>query len=83
VDGVDDLGIVDALEVDRGDGEVAVAELALDDHQRDALIGHLHRMSAAELMRREPPPHPRRRCRPAQIRTRGRAGPRPPHMSGR
>jgi hypothetical protein len=31
VDRVDDLGVVDALEVDRGDTEVAVAELALDD----------------------------------------------------
>ena len=28
VDAVDDLGVVDALEVDRGDSEVAVAELA-------------------------------------------------------
>jgi hypothetical protein len=27
VDGVDDLGVVDALEVDRGDAEVAVPEL--------------------------------------------------------
>jgi len=27
VDGVDDLGVVDALEVDRGDAEVAVSEL--------------------------------------------------------
>jgi hypothetical protein len=39
VDGLDDLGVVDALEVDRGDPEVAVAELALDDGQRDALVG--------------------------------------------
>jgi hypothetical protein len=31
VDGVDDLGVVDALEVDPGDAEVAVAELALDE----------------------------------------------------
>jgi hypothetical protein len=29
VDGLDDLCVVDALEVDRGDTEVAVAELAL------------------------------------------------------
>jgi hypothetical protein len=34
VDRVDDLGVVDALEVDRGDAEVAVAELALDDDER-------------------------------------------------
>src|SRR5918994_6831190 len=41
VDGVDDLGVVDALEIDRGDAEVAVAELALDDDQRHALVRHL------------------------------------------
>jgi len=33
VDGFDDLGVVDALQVDRGDGEIAVAELAFDDDQ--------------------------------------------------
>jgi hypothetical protein len=33
VDGFDDLGVVDALEVDGGDAEVAVAKLALDDYQ--------------------------------------------------
>ena len=32
-------------------------ELALDDQQRDALARHLHSMSMAELMRREPPSH--------------------------
>jgi hypothetical protein len=37
VDGVDDLGVVDALEVDRGDAEVAVAELPLDDGAATAL----------------------------------------------
>jgi hypothetical protein len=31
VDGVDDLGVVDALQVDRGNAEVGVSELALDD----------------------------------------------------
>src|SRR4051794_2476238 len=36
VDGVDDLGVVDPLKVDRGDTEVAVAELALDDDERHA-----------------------------------------------
>jgi hypothetical protein len=46
VDGVDDLGAVDALQVDRGDAEVGVSELALDDDQRDALA------RAADLMRR-------------------------------
>src|SRR4051812_29941286 len=31
VHGVDDFGVVDALEVDRGDAEVAVAQLTLHD----------------------------------------------------
>jgi hypothetical protein len=31
VDGFDDLGVVDALGVDRGDAEVAVTELTLDE----------------------------------------------------
>src|SRR5215211_2657896 len=57
VDGVDDLGVVDALEVDRGDAEVGVAELALDDDQRHALAGHLDGMRVAELVRRKAPPH--------------------------
>jgi hypothetical protein len=31
VDGLDDLAVVDALEIDGGHAEVGVAELALDD----------------------------------------------------
>jgi hypothetical protein len=50
VDGVDDLGVVDALEVDRGDAEVAVAKLALDDDERDAFVGHLDGVGVAQLM---------------------------------
>src|SRR3989337_157066 len=58
VDGVDDLGVVDALEVDRGDAEVGVPELALDDDQRHALAGHLDGMRVAELVRGKAPTHP-------------------------
>jgi hypothetical protein len=47
VNGVDDLGAVDALQVDRGDAEVGVSELALDDDQRDALAGHLDGVGVA------------------------------------
>src|SRR5215216_6680995 len=47
VDGVDDLGVVNALEVDRGDAEVGVAELAFDDDQRHALAGHLDGVGVA------------------------------------
>jgi hypothetical protein len=36
MDGLDDLGRVDALEIDRSYAEVAMAELALDDVDRDA-----------------------------------------------
>jgi hypothetical protein len=35
MDGVDDLVVVDPLQIDRGDAEVGVTELALDDVQRD------------------------------------------------
>jgi hypothetical protein len=36
VDGVDDLGVVDPAQVHRGDRQVGVSELALDDQQRDS-----------------------------------------------
>ncbi len=32
-------------------------ELSLDHHERDALVGHLDRVSVAELVRSEPAPH--------------------------
>jgi hypothetical protein len=47
VDGLDDL-VVDALEVDRGDAEVAVARSALDDDERHTLVGHLDGVGLAE-----------------------------------
>ena len=40
VDGLDHLGVVDALEVIE-DAELAVAERALDDDERHALVGQL------------------------------------------
>jgi hypothetical protein len=49
VDGFDDFGVVDALWMDRGDAEVAVAELALDDDQRHAFAEHLDRVCVAQL----------------------------------
>jgi hypothetical protein len=52
-DGVDDFAEVDALQVGRGGAEVGIAELALDDVDRDALAGQLDRVSVAELVRRE------------------------------
>jgi hypothetical protein len=41
---VDDLGVVDALQVGRRDAEIGVAQLALDDVERNALAGHLDRV---------------------------------------
>jgi hypothetical protein len=53
VDGVDDLGTVDSLEVNARDAEVGVPELPLDDDERDAFVGHLDRVCVPQLMRRE------------------------------
>ena len=55
VDGVDDLGVVDAMQVNGGRAEVGVAELALDDLERHACAGELDRVGVAQLVRREPP----------------------------
>ena len=67
MNGVDDLGAVDALEVDRGDAEVGVSELALNDDQRDALARYLDGMGVAELIGREASAQARRRGRAAQL----------------
>ena len=58
VHGVDDLGVVDSLEVDRRDPQVGVPELALDHHQRDTLVSHLDSMCVSELVGRKSAPHP-------------------------
>jgi hypothetical protein len=57
VHGFDDLGVVDALQIDARDAEVAVAELALNDDQRDAFACQLHRVRVAELVRRKATPN--------------------------
>jgi hypothetical protein len=44
------------LEVDAGDAEVGVPELALDNDQRDAFVRHLDRVSMPELVGRKPAP---------------------------
>jgi hypothetical protein len=53
VDSVDDLGVVDPAEVDRGDREVGMPELPLDDDQRHSFARHLDRVGVSELMRRK------------------------------
>jgi hypothetical protein len=75
--GVDDLGVVDALEIDRRDAEVGVAELALNDEQRHALARHLKGVGMPQLVRRKPPPHtgPARRMPQVRARRRGRPWP--------
>ena len=48
---------VDAVQLDRGHVEVAVAELGLDDVERDAFAREFDRVGVAELVRREPASH--------------------------
>jgi hypothetical protein len=72
VDGIDDLRVVDPLEIDRGHPEMGMPELALDDDQRHALVGHLDRVRVPELMGREPAPDSRCDGGPAQLSARGR-----------
>jgi hypothetical protein len=74
VNGVDDLGGVDALQVDGSDAEVAVAELTLDDHERHAFARHLHGVGVAELVGREAAAHAGRGA--AQLRAGGCGRPR-------
>jgi hypothetical protein len=50
MDGVDDLGAVDSLEVNARDAEVGVPELPLDDDEWDAFVGHLDRVRVPQLM---------------------------------
>jgi hypothetical protein len=50
VNGLDDLGIVDALQIDGRDPEIAMAELALDDDRRHAFAGHLDGIGVAEVV---------------------------------
>ena len=76
--GVDDLGVVDPLQVDRGDTEIGVAELALDDVEPDALVCHLDRVCVTELMWSKAPAHAGLDCEPSQLGADGGRRPRPP-----
>lgn len=58
VNGVDDLGVVNAPQVHGRDCQIGVPKLALDHQQRDPLARHLHGVCMAELVRREPSSHP-------------------------
>lgn len=50
---MDDLGVLYALQVDRGHAQVAVPELALDDVEGHPFLGHLDGVRVAELVGRE------------------------------
>jgi hypothetical protein len=50
------------LQVSGRDAEVAVAELALDDHERDALVSEFDGMGAAKLIRGKAAPDAGGRC---------------------
>ena len=50
MDGRDDLLDVDPLEISSGRREVRVAELALDQRQRDSLVQQLDRVPMAQLV---------------------------------
>src|SRR5947209_19430141 len=78
MDRLDDLGAVDALEVDAGDPQIAMPELPLDDHQRDALVGELDSVGMPQLMRRKAPTDARRFRRSTQLLTRAEASQRLP-----
>ena len=71
MDGVNDLGVVDALQIHGGDAEVAVAQLALDDDQRHAFARELDGVGVAELVRREATANSCRHGGPAQVRAGG------------
>ena len=55
MNGVDDLGTINALQVDACDPEVRVSGLSLDDYKRHAFVRHLGRVRMLQLVRREPP----------------------------
>jgi hypothetical protein len=72
---VDDLAVVDALEVDRRDAKVRVAEPALDDVERDALARHVDGVRVAQLVRGDASPDTSRHGEPLQRRADGRGRP--------
>ena len=54
MDGVDDLGAVDALQVHARDAEMGMPQLTLDDDQRHSFVGELDRVRMTKLVGREP-----------------------------
>jgi hypothetical protein len=77
VDGSDDLGVVDALAINRRDAEVGMPQLALDDIERHPFVGELDGVGVAQLVGREPPPYPGLGGDATELRAGGVARPRP------
>jgi hypothetical protein len=73
---LDDLGAIDALQVDRGDTEVAVPQLALDNDQRHPLTSHLHCVRVTQLVGSKAPANSRFDRGPSQLGARSTGGPR-------
>ena len=71
--GFDDLGVVDALQVNGRDAEIAVSQLALDDDEWHALARELDGMGVPKLVGRKAPPDARVDGGPAQLRSCGGA----------
>lgn len=77
VDDVDDLTAVDPLQVDRGDPEVGMPELALDHIQWDALSRHFNGVGVAQLVWREAAANTGQAPQAPELRPRRRSRPRP------
>jgi len=71
MDGLDDLGVVDALEVDRGDAEVMLPSWRWVTISGTPFARHFDGMRVSKLVRSETPPDARRDGGPAQVRARG------------
>jgi hypothetical protein len=78
VDGGDDFGVVDPLQIDGRDPEVGVTQLPLYDVERHALVRQLDGVGVAQLVGGEAPPHTGLGGDPAQLGASGVAVPGPP-----
>jgi len=80
MDRVDNLAGIDALEVDRGNPQVGMPELSLDDRQRDSFVPHSMAW-ACRMVRRGTSPHSSLGSEPSKLTSRG--GRRPAVTAGR
>jgi hypothetical protein len=78
VDGFDDFSAVDALQIDRCHPQVAVAELAFDDDERNPFASHFDGVRVPQLVRGKSAPHTGRRGDASELGAHGGRGPMPP-----